>query len=91
MGRLITGGAGFIGSHMVLGLLDAGENVVVLDNLSTGVRWAVPNEAKFVLSDIGDQDACRLCLPSTRSMQSSISPARWLCHRRWLIRSHTIK
>ena len=56
MGILITGGAGFIGSHMVLGLLDAGENVVVLDNLSTGVRWAVPNEAKFVLSDIGDQD-----------------------------------
>ena len=39
---LVTGGAGYIGSHMVLELLDAGENVVVLDNLSTGFRWAVP-------------------------------------------------
>ena len=40
---LVTGGAGFIGSHMVLELLDAGEDVVVLDNLSTGFRWAVPD------------------------------------------------
>ena len=45
MGVLVTGGAGFIGSHMVLELLDAGEDVVVLDNLSTGFRWAVPETA----------------------------------------------
>ena len=38
---LVTGGAGYIGSHMVLDLADAGEQVVVLDNLSTGFDWAV--------------------------------------------------
>ena len=43
MAVLVTGGAGYIGSHMVLALLDAGENVVVLDNLSTGFDWAVPD------------------------------------------------
>ncbi|OFW71037.1 MAG: UDP-glucose 4-epimerase GalE [Alphaproteobacteria bacterium RBG_16_64_48] len=56
MGVLVTGGAGFIGSHMVLELLDAGEDVVVLDNLSTGFRWAVPGEANFVEGDVGDHD-----------------------------------
>ena len=55
MGVLVTGGAGFIGSHMVLELLDAGEDVVVLDNLSTGFRWAVPDAAKFVEGDVGDR------------------------------------
>ena len=38
---LVTGGAGYIGSHMVLRLVDAGEDVVVLDNLVTGFDWAV--------------------------------------------------
>ena len=51
---LVTGGAGFIGSHMVLDLLDAGETVVVLDNLLTGFRWAVPDEAIFVEGDVGE-------------------------------------
>jgi UDP-glucose 4-epimerase len=52
---LVTGGAGYIGSHMVLELLDAGEQVVVLDNLSTGFRWAVPASAAFALGDFGDE------------------------------------
>jgi UDP-glucose 4-epimerase len=52
---LVTGGAGYIGSHMVLELLDAGEQVVVLDNLSTGFRWAVPPEVALVVGDVGDQ------------------------------------
>ncbi|WP_158809778.1 UDP-glucose 4-epimerase GalE [Beijerinckia sp. L45] len=55
MSVLVTGGAGYIGGHMVLALLDAGEQVVVLDNLSTGFRWAVPAEATFVEGDFGDE------------------------------------
>jgi UDP-glucose 4-epimerase len=56
MSVLVTGGAGYIGGHMVLALLDAGESVVVLDNLSTGFRWAVPPGAIFVEGDFGEQD-----------------------------------
>ncbi len=52
---LVTGGAGYIGSHAVLALLDSGWKVVVIDNLSTGFRWAVPDSAAFVEGDIGDQ------------------------------------
>ncbi|MEM1317045.1 MAG: UDP-glucose 4-epimerase GalE [Pseudomonadota bacterium] len=53
---LITGGAGYIGSHMVLECLDHGEEVVVLDNLVTGFRAAVPDEAHFAEGDIADAD-----------------------------------
>jgi UDP-glucose 4-epimerase len=56
MAVLVTGGAGYIGSHMVLALLDANEEVVVLDNLSTGFDWALPPEAKLVVGDMGDQE-----------------------------------
>jgi UDP-glucose 4-epimerase len=56
MGVLVTGGAGFIGSQMAIELLEAGEDVVVLDNLSTGFRWAVPDGAKFVEGNVGDHD-----------------------------------
>ena len=51
---LVTGGAGYIGSHAVLALLDAGWPVVVVDNLTTGFRWAVPDEARFVQGDVGE-------------------------------------
>lgn len=54
MAVLVTGGAGYIGSHMVWELLDAGEEVVVLDRLSTGFDWAVAPEAKLVVGDVGD-------------------------------------
>jgi UDP-glucose 4-epimerase len=53
---LVTGGAGYIGSHMVLELVDAGEEVVVLDNLSTGFEWAVARSAELVVGDIGDAE-----------------------------------
>jgi UDP-glucose 4-epimerase len=53
---LVTGGAGYIGGHMVLALLDRGEDVVVVDNLSTGFKWAVPTAAKLVVGDFGDPE-----------------------------------
>jgi UDP-glucose 4-epimerase len=52
---LVTGGAGYIGSHMVWQLVDSGEKVVVLDNLVTGFAWAVAPEATFVKGDCGDE------------------------------------
>ena len=55
MSILVTGGAGYIGAHMVLELLDAGETVVVLDDLSTGVAAVVPENAVFVRGDAGDR------------------------------------
>ncbi|KAA5803450.1 UDP-glucose 4-epimerase GalE [Alkalicaulis satelles] len=51
---LVTGGAGYIGAHMALALLDAGETVTVLDNLVTGFDWAVDARARFVRGDAGD-------------------------------------
>ena len=56
MSVLVTGGAGYIGSHMVLGLLDRGETVVVLDNLVTGFDWLVSPGATLVQGDIADQE-----------------------------------
>lgn len=55
MSVLVTGGAGYIGSHMVLGLVDRGESVVVLDNLVTGFDWLVSPSATLVKGDIADQ------------------------------------
>ena len=52
---LVTGGAGYIGSHMVHALVDAGERVVVLDNLTTGFDWAVAPGASLVIGETGDQ------------------------------------
>ena len=52
---LVTGGAGYIGSHMVYALLDAGERVVALDNLATGFDWAVAQDASLIIGDVGDQ------------------------------------
>ena len=64
MSVLVTGGAGYIGSHMALELLDAGEAVVVLDNLSTGLAWAVPKGATLVVGDVGDQALVRRVVES---------------------------
>ena len=52
---LVTGGAGYIGSHMVHELVDAGERVVVLDNLSTGFRFLIPSAVPFVAGSTGDR------------------------------------
>lgn len=56
MSILVTGGAGYIGSHMTLELRDAGHDVVVLDNLSTGFRWAVPEDVPLIVGDFGDDE-----------------------------------
>jgi UDP-glucose 4-epimerase len=52
---LVSGGAGYIGSHTAHQLCDAGHDVVVLDNLYSGHEWAVPAKAQFVKGDIGDR------------------------------------
>lgn len=55
-GILVTGGAGYIGSHAVLALKDAGWKVCVIDNLVTGFAWAVPEGVPFYEGDIADGD-----------------------------------
>ncbi|RYE84330.1 MAG: UDP-glucose 4-epimerase, partial [Hyphomicrobiales bacterium] len=59
MAVLVTGGAGYIGSHMVLRLADGGETPVVLDNLTTGFDWAVDHRARLVQGNAGDIDFVR--------------------------------
>lgn len=51
---MVTGGAGYIGSHVAWELIEAGHQVVILDNLSTGVRKNMPPDAEFVLGDVGN-------------------------------------
>ena len=52
---LVTGGAGYIGSHMVHALVEAGERVVVLDNLSTGFKWAIAPGVSLITGETGDE------------------------------------
>lgn len=59
MAILVTGGAGYIGSHATLELIDAGETPVVLDDLSTGFDWAVPAGTPLIVGDVGDQALLR--------------------------------
>ena len=80
MSVLVTGGAGYIGSHMVSSCSTRGEDVVVLDNLSTGFDWAVRAEATLVDRRRRRQrPGRRLHRRAAGSSRSSISPARSSC------------
>ena len=59
---MVTGGAGYIGSHAVLALLDAGYDVVVLDNLVTGFDWAVDRRAALVEANVADDAKVRAAI-----------------------------
>ncbi len=59
---MVTGGAGYIGSHAVLALLDAGHEVVVVDNLVTGFDWAVDPRARLVEANVADDAKVRAAI-----------------------------
>lgn len=65
---LVTGGAGYIGSHAVLALLERGFNPIILDNLSTGVQEAIPNCVDFYLGDAGDPHLVSKVLRETQPL-----------------------
>ena len=77
MSILVTGGAGYIGSHMVHELVDAGERVVVLDNLSTGFDWAVAKGVPLIIGDTGDQNLVAQIIRE-HDVESIIHFAAWL-------------
>src|SRR5579864_7239558 len=62
---LVTGGAGYIGSHTVLAMLDAGFDVVVYDNLSAGHRSALPGGVELIQADLADPGALADALKRT--------------------------
>ena len=68
---LVTGGCGYIGGHMVHQLVDAGEQVVVLDNLSTGFRSALPDGVPLHVGDVGDSQLVATLI-GTHSVKSII-------------------
>jgi UDP-glucose 4-epimerase len=53
---LVTGGAGYIGGHAILALLDRGFSPIILDDLSAGASSFVPNNVPLVVGDIGDRE-----------------------------------
>ena len=66
MSVLVTGGAGYIGSHMVHALVEAGERVVVLDNLSTGRASLLPADVPIIVGDTGDPELVASIIESHR-------------------------
>lgn len=73
MNVLVTGGAGFIGSHIADALVARGDRVVVLDDLSNGVEGNVPGDAQLVVGDVRDPDAIARAF-------DALGPADAVCH-----------
>lgn len=65
MNIAVTGGAGFIGGHLVEACLGAGHRVIVLDDLSTGARSNIPEAAELIVGDVTDLDSVMTALAST--------------------------
>ena len=74
---LVTGGAGYIGSHMVLALAEAGENVVVIDNLSTGFSSALPEGVPLLSVTPETKVSSKTSSPRTASKASFTLPVPW--------------
>ena len=72
---LITGGAGFIGSHISKLLLNAGYEVVIVDNFSKGHQDLVPEKAKLIKANIADENALAKAL---EGVESVIHMASWI-------------
>ncbi|MGE0192613.1 MAG: NAD-dependent epimerase/dehydratase family protein [Planctomycetota bacterium] len=73
---LITGGAGFIGSHIAADHVAAGDEVTILDDLSTGRRENVPAGARLVVADLGDRDTVRALVAEVRPQVASHQAAQ---------------
>ena len=56
MNILLTGGAGYIGSHVLLSIIKKGHGVTVIDNLSTGNKGLIPNKIKHINCNINDEE-----------------------------------
>ena len=76
---------------MVWELLDSGEDVIVLDQLSTGFKWAVAPEAKVVIGDIADASLVKCCSAITTSTRLCTLQARLSYRNQWPCRSRIMK
>jgi len=87
---LVTGGAGFVGSHLVEDLLEDGHRVRVLDDLSTGSRGNIPRAAEFIEGDVADGPTIAQALHGVDGCfhLAAISSVE-RCHREWL-RHHRV-
>lgn len=77
MNIIVTGGAGFIGSHLVDRLINDGHRVLVIDNLSTGLKTFVNDRAEFLQMDIRDQKLGQVFVISSRLMFFMRPPKPW--------------
>ena len=79
----VTGGAGFIGSHIADAMLAAHHRVLVIDDLSSGSRENVPEGAELHVHDIRSAEAVALLFVTTRSISSCTMRRRWTFAARW--------